>query len=159
MPPSEETIHIKIDNGLIPFTLISENPSSELWNLDATEASDNCEAPLQIKEGCTYQYELPKGYWLNGRSGIVTELKKHKYAGRITPGIHVGTLPLSIYRDNGEKAGDFALEVQSSKTSYRNDYRNMLRDITEQCTALLMQHSSPVIQSFIPDYNIDNPPS
>ena len=47
------------------------------------------------------------------------------------------------------------LEVTSVKTNYRKDYRVMLGEITEKCTDLLMQHTSPVVQNFESDYKRD----
>src|SRR5690606_12580332 len=44
------------------------------------------------------------------------------------------------------------LEVQSIKSGYRDDYRDMLELITEKCTDLLLQANSPVSQHFEIDY-------
>ncbi len=157
MPSSKETITITDENGSdILFVLIPEVISSGLWKIDESEADENCEAPLQIEEGCTYEYTLNNEHRLEGLNDVVKEFKHTNSAGRITPGIYVGTLSLNILTDSGDRAGEIALEVRSRKTSYREDYRIMLEDITEQCTALLMQHSSPVAQSFTPDFNIDS---
>ncbi|MCD4679800.1 MAG: DUF2357 domain-containing protein, partial [Bacteroidales bacterium] len=48
------------------------------------------------------------------------------------------------------------LEVQSVKAGYRDDYRDMLELITEKCTDLLMQASSPVSHHFETDFGKDN---
>ena len=51
-----------------------------------------------------------------------------------------------------QKLAEVKLEVQSVKTTYREDYRHMLEEITERCTDLLLQHSSPVTQLLEPDF-------
>jgi predicted component of viral defense system (DUF524 family) len=48
------------------------------------------------------------------------------------------------------------LEVQSVKSGYRDDYRDMLELITEKCTDLLLQANSPVSQYFEIDYTKDS---
>lgn len=157
MLPTGETIKMSVKNApYISFTLMPETTQTCLWKINDSEATDNCEAPLQIMEGCTYEYALTDGYRLEGLYGIVKEFKKNKSGGRITPRIYVGTLSLNVLDNKGERASTIAIEVRSSKTSYREDYRFMLEDITDQCTDLLMQHSSPVIQNFIPDYATDS---
>ncbi|HRP85526.1 MAG TPA: DUF2357 domain-containing protein [Saprospiraceae bacterium] len=47
------------------------------------------------------------------------------------------------------------LEVQSVKSGYRDDYRDMLELITEKCTDLLLRANSPVSQHFEIDYTRD----
>jgi predicted component of viral defense system (DUF524 family) len=69
--------------------------------------------------------------------------------------IYVGTLPIDVFDKDNNKSGTFHLEVRSSKSKYREDYRFMLESITEQCTDLLMQHSSPVVQNFTQNYSAD----
>jgi predicted component of viral defense system (DUF524 family) len=47
------------------------------------------------------------------------------------------------------------IEIRSVKADYRTEYRKMLEDITDECTELLMIHSSPVTQRFNIDYTCD----
>jgi len=146
----------KIESPVI-IRLVSESNNIEsLQVIGKSEAFENGEACVQLLEGCSYEYELKKGYRLETLQGIVKESKISKNAGRITPGIYVGTLTLSILNPHNEKTGTVTLEVRSLKASYRSDYRFMLEYITEFCTDLLMQTSSPVAQSFTPDYNTDS---
>ena len=74
---------------------------------------------------------------------------------RISPNIYAGTLTIDVLDAEKLKCGEVKLEVQSVKTSYRQDYRHMLEEITEKCTELLLQHSSPVSQYFEVDFNAD----
>jgi predicted component of viral defense system (DUF524 family) len=48
------------------------------------------------------------------------------------------------------------LEVQSVKSGYRDDYRDMLEFITEKCTDLLLQANSPASHYFEIDYSRDS---
>lgn len=122
---------------------------------DAGEgAAYNNEARYQLKEGCFYDFEFSEtAYYLEDCSGIVKPHKRHKHLGRLEPNIYVGTLELTVLKQ-GDK--DFRekiyLEVQSVKTSYRDDYRDMLEYITEKCTDLLLQANAPVLQQYEPDY-------
>ena len=124
--------------------------------IPGSEAEENGEAEFQLKEECTYEYQLPDGLLLDGDSRIVRPFKMNPSSGRLTPGIFVGTLKLDIIDDTTlEKEAEVALEVRSTKTSYRMDYRNMLEYITDKCTDLLMQYSSPAAQSFQTDFSED----
>ena len=46
--------------------------------------------------------------------------------------------------------------MQSIKSGYRDDYRDMLELITEKCTDLLLRANSPVSQHFEIDYTKDS---
>jgi hypothetical protein len=64
------------------------------------------------------------------------------------------TIPVYNTADEQE-CGRVQLEVCSAKTTYRQDYRLMLEEITEKCTSLVMQAGSPVSQHFTQDYSAD----
>lgn len=147
---------IKLKNGeKISLTIYSQEEDSLREQADAVEYG---ESPYQLKEGKTYQYELSsKLYQLVEPTTISNNPSKHFSAGNINTGIYVGTLRIDIaYTHNlDEKVGEVRFEVRSVKASYRDDYRQMLSDITDQCTELLMQHTSPAVQRFTvkPDSN------
>jgi predicted component of viral defense system (DUF524 family) len=131
------------------LTIFSENPANLI---DQSDAAENLEARYQLKEGCYYEYNIDKGYCLQ-TSEIVSRSKINKSFGRISPNIYVGTLNIGIISTKtNERCGEVNLEVQSIKTSYREDYRFMLEEITEKCHDLLLQYSSPAFQNFEPDY-------
>ncbi|MCX7554848.1 DUF2357 domain-containing protein [Marinicella sp. S1101] len=116
------------------------------------------ESRYQIKEGCFYDYKFSKkSYRLNcpEQSTIVRERKRDKHIGRIEPNIFVGALSLEIL-ENDERKGSLDLEVQSTKTSYREDYRYMLNSIADKCTDLILQSNSPVSHTFESDFNEDS---
>ncbi|MFD2517041.1 DUF2357 domain-containing protein [Salinimicrobium flavum] len=138
-----------IEKGL--FLKIRAKASQSIFKVE--DAEDFGEATFQIKEGYFYHYQFsnPSFYFENDE--IIEKDPFVSYQGRITPNIYVGTLNIPVFhKETGEQIGAVSLEVQSSKTKYRNDYRFMLESITEHCTDLLMQVNSPVSQNFEPDF-------
>jgi len=133
---------------------ISSSGCSTVSLVDKDIALEYGEERLQLLEGSSYNYELTDSCTLQEIPRIVKQNRRSKNRGRITPGIYVGRLPLKIIDSNGNEI-DFALEVCSVKTEYRSEYRKMLEDITDQCTDLLMIHSSPVTQRYNVDYSED----
>lgn len=127
---------------------------------DADEnAAENNEARYQLVEGCYYDYQLSDSEYLLGSIGenIIQQHKRTANLGTIVPNIFVGTLSIPLLdRDTSEERYKIELEVQSLKSGYRNDYRDMLELITEKCTELLLLANSPVSQHFEIDYTQDS---
>ena len=114
-------------------------------------AAENNEARIQLKEGFYYDYQLTDPAFILGNIGenIIQQHKRISNSGTISPNIFVGTLAIPVLEKEGLKeVGSVELEVQSVKTKYREDYRDMLEFITEKCTELLLQASSPVSQKY-----------
>lgn len=154
MSSDEITIPIHTSEKKIELTLCGENSSEAIVVRD--DAAENGEASVQIREGNFYEYKIDDGYTLS-TSEIVSQSKISKSSGRISPSIYVGTLSIDVLKTaTQQKCGEVKLEVQSVKTSYRQDYRHMLEEITEKCTDLLMLHNSPVSQYFEVDFNADS---
>lgn len=110
------------------------------------------EEPVQLLEGCSYEYYFQdSSYSIAPVSRIVKPGTKHKYHGRIETGIYVGRLALTILK-NENPFDTIAFEIRSRKTGYRKEYRSMLRDITEECIDLLMSYTSPVTQRYEVDH-------
>lgn len=150
-------LKIPLYQGECLITIIPSNDSSIFETIDEAEAKKWGEASCQINEAGIYEYLIQEGYFLIEVPGIVTTSKLNKQSGRITPNIFVGTLNLKIIATTtGQVAGSFNLEVRSVKAKYRTHYRSMLEEIAEKCSDLLMQHSSPVVQSFTPDLEKDS---
>lgn len=121
---------------------------------EVTDAEANGEAPFQIIEGNFYHYKFSSPSYYFKTDEIVEQDPFNSHQGRISPNIYVGTLSLPLFRkDLLKEVGKVYIEVQSQKTSYREDYRFMLENITEHCTDLLMQVNSPVSQNFEPDFS------
>lgn len=123
------------------------------------------EARYQIKEGCTYEFGFEhkdeirlSNFKLEcpNHKNIIKTSKRRGYEGTISPNIYVGTLQLQITNTASGKTFDLRLEVQSTKASYRKDYRYMLVQIAEKCTDLILQSSAPVHQSLSVDPSLDS---
>lgn len=127
---------------------------------DAEEnARENNEARFQLVEGCYYDYLINDSAYVLGDIGenIIQQHKRTTNLGTIAPNIFVGTLSIPLVeKSTAEECSKIELEVQSIKSGYRDDYRDMLELITEKCTDLLLQASSPVSQHFEIDYTKDS---
>ena len=146
-------IPVSTHNKNVVLTIYGENGFET--TIEKSDAIENGEAPFQIKEGCYYEYKISDGFCLQ-TSDIISRSKVNESSGRISPNIYVGTLSIDVLISaTEEKCGEVKLEVQSVKTTYREDYRHMLEEITEKCTDLLLQHSSPVSQFFEVDFSAD----
>lgn len=121
------------------------------------DAIEHNEAPFQIVEGNFYDYEFSIESFHFLTSNIVRPHTRKGYLGTIAPNVYVGTLSLPIFSHDSER-GEVRIEVQSIKTGYRKDYRDMLEYITVKCTDLLMQANSPVSQHFESDYTSNSSP-
>lgn len=152
MPENKLSIPIALRDKNVVLEIYGEYSADTL--IERSDAIENGEAPFQIKEGCVYEYKITNGYSLSSPD-IVNQSKVNNSSGRISPNIYVGTLNIDILDFEKKKCGEVKLEVQSVKTTYRQDYRHMLEEITEKCTDLLLQHSSPVSQYFEVNFNAD----
>lgn len=142
-------------NNILWIAPESDNVADSLIAISVEDAERNSEEILQLKEGCSYEYEfLDESLRFELIPGLVRISKKHAYRGRITPGNYVGRLPLKILSDTDSFT--IAVEVRSLKSDYRTEYRKMLEDIATHCTDLIMIHSSPVSQRFSVDYGNDS---
>ncbi|MCG2459391.1 DUF2357 domain-containing protein [Flavobacteriaceae bacterium F89] len=145
-----------IKEGLL-LTIYSKR-SETLFDADGNTEGSN-EARYQLVEGCSYDYTFNEPTFMFGNVGeqIVQPHTGYKYIGTLSPNIFVGTLSLPIVEVGKEdKQTAIELEVQSVKSSYRDDYRDMLEFITEKCTDLLLKANSPVFHYFEIDYSKDN---
>ena len=148
-------ISVPVKNGKSISLKISGPSGNSLFLMEGSDVIE-AEAPNQLVEGKFYDFQIEDGYYLKDSHGIVTTNKFRKSIGRISPNIYVGTLSLDVFSEKEtERCGVVKLEVQSIKTSYREDYRKMLSDITEHCIELVFQHSSPVTQVVDIDYEKD----
>ena len=149
---------VQIDLGNIePGLLLTIDARQDNTLFYAQDALEHNEAFYQIIEGYFYDYEFSIESYHFLPSNIVRPHTRKGYIGTISPNVYVGTLCIPIFFKEAEK-GEVRIEVQSIKTGYRNDYRDMLEYITVKCTDLLMQANSPVSQHFESDYTANNKP-
>ena len=123
------------------------------------DAGDQNEARFQLVEGYFYDYQISNPELVLGDVGenIIQQHKRTTNLGTISPNIFVGTLTVPLFNKvTSEELCRIALEVQSIKSGYRDDYRDMLELITEKCTDLLLQANSPVSHHFEIDYTKDS---
>lgn len=149
----------------IDFLDIYPEGNAKLFNISEDEANENGESIFQILEGNSYEYAFTNSkYRLNcSIDGVVLQSKRLPSLGRIVPNIYVGTLTLFI-TDITQEGKEFKINIEVLATkfdteldkSYRENYRFMLKDITDKCTELLMQINSPVEQNFETDFSRDN---
>lgn len=156
----KELAEVSVDLSHIESNLlliINERLINTLFEKD--DAEENVEARFQLKEGCFYDYVLsnPEYALADPFDNIVQPHKRVAHTGRIAPNIYVGTLEIPVYKKGeNQPVNKVVLEVQSIKSGYRDDYRDMLELITEKCTELLLQANSPVSQHFEIDYTKDS---
>lgn len=127
--------------------------------ISESEAFEYGEACIQLVEGCTYEYQfnLPNfKFKASHKNRIISFSQFDSFKGIIRPNIYVGTHSLEIADNSENLKGIFFIEVQSVKSSYRDDYRTMLKSITEKCTDLVMQIDSPVSQTFETNFDEDS---
>lgn len=136
-----------------------DNPADALLRLEEAEAREAGEEPLQLMEGLRYEYAFvgtgAESWRLEEEfgKGAVEPSSNPRLAhcGSIATGLNTGRLALVVRDAAGEIAGRAALEIRSRKVTYRNDYRRMLEDITEQSVALLMELRAPAAMRVAPD--------
>ncbi len=123
------------------------------------------EAPIigqekwHLLEGCSYTYEFSSSdgqYQFEQEDEIIRfhHSDRHPCEGFINTGIYVGHLSLNIVNiATRERCGKIGFEIRSVKTDYEHDYRQMLEDIADYYTDLVLQQSAPVTQSLEIDEN------
>ena len=158
-------IHFRSKTGNVFLTIKSRKDDSILHF--AEDAEENGEAPWQLGEASEYSYtfiDYGNGhkYQFETIDGIVelpwSEKKEYVPYGQIRTGNNVGTLTIHVvdYINNTPvDAGTFRIEVLSTKTDYRTDYRQMLEDISKDYTELVMSFS-PAGQHFLPDTDLSS---
>jgi hypothetical protein len=143
-----ELSHIK--QGLV---LEIKGDDNTLFEISDEDVMQYGEAKIQLKEGCTYEYQFSDENVCfkenSKKNAIISYSKFAKHKGSINPNIYVGTHTLEIINSTVL----LPIEVRSVKSDYRSDYRYMLESITERCTDLIMQIDSPINQHFEIDFN------
>lgn len=153
MPPVE-TLDFILDGTVTAKMTIF--PNGPLVRIDAAEAAEYGEEPLQLQENGRYEYELDTPCLTlvpeTGNGAVKPSINpKRAHCGIIEPGLNTGRLGLELRNDDGTVTGRAALEVRSLKVGYRDHYRRMMEDITERCVSLLMELRSPTALRFSPD--------
>lgn len=144
-------IPVKGSKGDLMLMIVPQSSNDKVFEESAPYAG---ESKYQLVEGRTYTYEFANGpdnhiYQFSKEDEIVRYHRSvlHKMEGTINTGIYVGQLTLTVIDvDDHKKYGTVRLEIQSTKSDYRSDYRRMLDEIAEYYTDLVLQQGSPVTQ-------------
>lgn len=157
-------LQFRSHTGLVFLTLKSRKDDVVLRI--AEDAEENGEAPFQIGEATEYEYSFKdsgngRKYQFEEIDGVLertwSEIGYVPY-GRIRTGNYVGTLTLHLVDCTSSSpvfAGELKIEVVSTKTDYRSDYRQMLENISKDYAELVMS-ISPASQHFLPDSNLSS---
>ena len=143
--------------GEVKLYIYPESSTAKLYEEDSLSIN----APkFYLVEGCSYTYECTSDdgstYQLETINEIITHHRseRHKNEGRITTGIYVGTLTINVFNNVTHEAfGKTDIEIRSTKSDYETDYRQMLGDIAEYYTDLVLQQGAPVTQRLEIDTN------
>lgn len=134
----------------VTLFIYPESSTVKLYEYDSLSTNST---KFHLVEGCSYTYECISNddniYQLEAINEIVTHHRseRHRSEGRITTGIYVGTLTLRVYDiATKEIFGKIDIEIRSTKSEYETDYRQMLGDIAEYYTDLVLQQGAPVTQ-------------
>ena len=143
--------------GEVKLYIYPESSTAKLYELDTSSTNVS---RFHLVEGCSYTYECISDngntYQLETISEIITHHRseRHKNEGRITTGIYVGTLTLCVFNIVTQDIfGKIDIEIRSTKSEYETDYRQMLGDIAEYYTDLVLQQGAPVTQKLEVDAN------
>lgn len=159
MLQEKEYLEILINGkcGEVKLYIYPESSTAKLYEQDSFPINVS---RFHLVEGCSYTYECTSNdgntYQLEAINEIITHHRseRHRNEGRITTGIYVGTLTLSVFNIvTQEIFGKVNIEIRSTKSEYETDYRQMLGDIAEYYTDLVLQQGAPVTQRLEIDSN------
>lgn len=146
-------VKVRVNNKDIVVYL---SPSKET---DIFNGGNSPYADFQLIEGKRYYFEIDNtDYYLDGDPQIIKAYKSRAGVsnGEIFTGNYVGTFSADIkHKSTNERVGVFNIDIRSIKIGYESDYKTMMENITEFCTDLLMQQSSPVTSRYCVDAEAD----
>lgn len=150
---SYREVKVRVNNKDIVVYL---SPSKET---DIFNGGNSPYADFQLIEGKRYYFEIDNtDYYLDGDPQIIKAYKSRAGVsnGEIFTGNYVGTFSADIkHKSTNERVGVFNIDIRSIKIGYESDYKTMMENITEFCTDLLMQQSSPVTSRYCVDAEAD----
>lgn len=157
--PATETLEFFDTQGFCVARLkLFALETDSLIRLEPSAAHARGEEPVQLVEGARYEYEFADARLrldaADGEPGRLIEasrLEGRAHSGFLSPGLNTGRLALLVRDDTRTVLGAASLEVRSRKLSYREDYRQMLEDITDRCIDLLIELRAPTAMRAAPD--------
>lgn len=141
----------------VELVIFQDSQNDNLLVISDLEAERWGEANVQLQEGCSYHYQISSGFQLNEVPRLIAPFTKPENSGAIKPGNYTGTFAFTVYKiTEPTRTGTFLVEVRSKKTDYRTEYRFMLEEIAEFSIDLVLRHSSPVVQTIAPIFDLDH---
>jgi predicted component of viral defense system (DUF524 family) len=128
--------------------------SGRLLDLRNEEPSDGL-LPVRLVEDSEYVYSVEALESL----GVIRLQPSEMFSpddstgtrGRLRTGSYVGVLPVEV-QVAGQPIGRIRLEVRSRKLSYLDEYRYMLRDLSNEALALILERFAPTMQRLSDDW-------
>ena len=157
----QEKTHLEIPiRGEYSEATLYIYPDSSTAKLYEQDSLSTYASRFHLVEGCSYTYECISDddniYQLEAVKEIITHHRseRHRNEGRITTGIYVGTLTLTVFNiETKDVFGKVDIEIRSTKSEYETDYKQMLEDIAKYYTDLVLQQGAPVTQRLEIDAN------
>lgn len=134
--------------GIIVIAAAPSEGVDPLVRLPRYEAVEYGEHEVQLLEGCVYEYavETEPGFAIDASNRLIKPalLGEHRaQRGRIETGTFTGSLQLDLLDTTGFAAGSASVEVRSSKLGYRDEYREMLKELAQRAVDLLVYLEAP----------------
>src|SRR5207302_10890614 len=128
--------------------------SGRLLDLRDDEPGDGM-LPVRLVEDSEYVYSLETVE----SAGLVRLQPSEMFSaddstgtrGRLRTGSYVGVLPVEV-QVAGQPTGRTRLEVRSRKLGYLDEYRYMLRDLSNEAVALVLERFAPTLQRLSDDW-------
>ena len=152
--------NIAFSDGNLDFYLLKDSGASEKSYVEYSTESDYNINPLRLKETVRYKFQISdsdnpdkkENYKLHFKNESNKFLKTEKDDEKsiVFQFInYLGKSELCFESDNKPLALSF--EVVPDKISYESDYVNLTQAIAEECSALLLEYSSPTSLTFSQD--------
>jgi len=154
----EAWLQISIGDEPVELVIYPDSQNDYLEIITDIEAERWGEINIQLQENCSYHYQITEGYQLYDVPRVILPFTKpENNRGLIKAGNFTGTFAFAAYKIcEPTKSGTFKVEIISRKTDYRTEYRFMLEEIAEFSIDLILRHSSPVIQTIAPNFELDH---
>lgn len=154
----EARLQVIIGNEPVELVIYPDSRNDYLDVITDLEVERWGETNVQLQENCSYHYQISEGFQLNVVPRVILPFTKpDNDRGLIKAGNFTGTFAFAAHKlSEPTKNATFKVEIISRKTDYRTEYRFMLEEIAEFSIDLILRHSSPVIQTIAPNYDLDH---
>jgi hypothetical protein len=142
--------------GRLRLTTLPGDPDDLLVELAGDPARLSVEAPVQVREAAVYYFVVETA--VDGPVRLEpAELFDRDNdlgrSGRFRPGEAVGHLDIEVFAGD-QLLGSVTTEVRTAKLEHEEEYRQMLRDISEFAADAILQGFQPATESFQLDADV-----